>query len=133
MLWTPPYCPELQPIELFWAAGKNNVALKYKNDFKMKDIVKYLREGWYGNGEAFILGHPYRKRPVDCGKLWTTCLNFARTKYIPLCEGISGSIGELIVDKNYEDERVELPIDTLVLKIASDEGDDELVAEQAGV
>ena len=22
VLWTPPYCPELQPIELFWAAGK---------------------------------------------------------------------------------------------------------------
>ena len=25
ILWTPPYTPELQPIELFWAAGKNNV------------------------------------------------------------------------------------------------------------
>jgi hypothetical protein len=22
VLWTPPYCPELQPIELFWEAGK---------------------------------------------------------------------------------------------------------------
>ena len=22
ILCTPPYCPELQPIELFWAAGK---------------------------------------------------------------------------------------------------------------
>ena len=22
VLWTPPYCPQLQPIELFWAAGK---------------------------------------------------------------------------------------------------------------
>ena len=27
VLWTPPYCPELQPIELFWAARKNHVAL----------------------------------------------------------------------------------------------------------
>jgi len=26
ILWTPPYCPELQPIELFWAAGKNHAA-----------------------------------------------------------------------------------------------------------
>ena len=28
VLWTPPYCPELQPIELFWASGKNHVAIQ---------------------------------------------------------------------------------------------------------
>ena len=26
VLWTPPYCPDLQPIELFWAAGRNHAA-----------------------------------------------------------------------------------------------------------
>ena len=29
VIWTPPYCPELQPIELFWAAGKNYVVMQY--------------------------------------------------------------------------------------------------------
>ena len=27
ILWTPPYCPELQPIKFFWAVRKNHVAL----------------------------------------------------------------------------------------------------------
>jgi transposase len=31
VLWTPPYCPDLQPIELFWAAGKNHVRLMFKS------------------------------------------------------------------------------------------------------
>lgn len=44
ILWTPPYCPELQPIELFWAVGGNNVALQNTFDDKMKDVVKHLRE-----------------------------------------------------------------------------------------
>jgi transposase len=30
ILWTPAYTPELQPIEMFWAAGKNYVAEKLR-------------------------------------------------------------------------------------------------------
>ena len=30
-LWTPPYCPWLQPIETFWAHGKNRAASKNRN------------------------------------------------------------------------------------------------------
>jgi hypothetical protein len=30
-LWTPPYCPWLQPIETFWAHGKNHAASKNRN------------------------------------------------------------------------------------------------------
>lgn len=133
VLWTPPYCPELQPIELFWASGKNHVALKFQNDFKMRDIVKYLREGWYGNGNQFIDGHPYQKKPVDCRKLWNTCLKFARTKFIPLCDGISGTVEDLVIDENYVDEEVDVPIDTLVLNLANEDVDDELNNEQAEV
>ena len=29
VVWTLPYCPKLQPIKLFWAAGKNHVGLHY--------------------------------------------------------------------------------------------------------
>jgi hypothetical protein len=31
ILWTPPYSPDLQPIELFWAAGKNHARLFARN------------------------------------------------------------------------------------------------------
>jgi ribosomal protein S19E (S16A) len=39
VLWTPPYCPELQPIGLFWAAGKNHVAMCYVSGRTVKETV----------------------------------------------------------------------------------------------
>ena len=120
ILWTPPYCPELQPIEKFWAAGKNHVRLRYCNGIKMKEVVKYLREGWYGNGNKYVHGHPFKKLPVSCQKLWRKCKNVAGTKFVGLCGGLSGTIGHLIVDPDYVDERVALPIDTLVQDLTSE-------------
>jgi hypothetical protein len=83
VLWTPPYCPELQPIEMFWGAGKNHAALKNFTGRKMRDAVNHLREGWNGNGHLFShLPHPTKddfvagdihqgfKSPVDCRKLF---------------------------------------------------------------
>ena len=122
VLWTPPYCPELQPIELFWAAGKNHVALCHKRDTKMRDVVESLREGWYGNGDKYKDTHPLFKRPVDCSKLWDTSLEIATTKFVALCDGISGVMGDLVVDEDYVDEEVSLPIDTLVCHMTR--GDD---------
>jgi hypothetical protein len=29
VIWTPPYCPGLQPIELLWLAEKNHVAMHF--------------------------------------------------------------------------------------------------------
>ena len=117
VLWTPPYCPELQPIEMFWGCGKNHVALNHCYDMKMKDVVRYLREGWYGNGEKHPPGHPLRKQKVDCCKLWMHCLKDASTKFVPLCGGLEGSVGSLIVDESYKDGEVSIPIDTLVVDL----------------
>jgi transposase len=46
--WTQPYSPDLQPIKLFWAAGKNNVANNSRYGIRMQEVVKLLQEGWYG-------------------------------------------------------------------------------------
>ena len=96
ILRTPPYCPELQPIELFWAAGKNHVALQHDSSTKMKDVVHNLREGWYGNGEKYHVGRPLHKNPVNCRKLWSKCLEIAGTKFVNLFDGISGKISSLV-------------------------------------
>ena len=98
VVWTPTYCSDLQPIELYWAAGKNHAALHYFLGRTMKQTVSHLREGWYGNSWDVPVGHSERKEAVDCNKLFLTALKYAATKFIPLCEGISGTIGTLVVD-----------------------------------
>jgi hypothetical protein len=50
-----------------------------------------------------------------------------KTKFIPLCEGISGTIaGALAIDLTYQDDEVDIPIDALVLDLTRKavEGDD---------
>ena len=58
ILWTPPYCPQLQPIELFWAAGKNFAASCHYGGRTMKETVQHLRYGWYGNKHLFDANTP---------------------------------------------------------------------------
>lgn len=51
-----PYSPDLQPIELFWAAGKNHAQSLVKNNTTMKETIEYLCEGWYGNEKQWDAG-----------------------------------------------------------------------------
>ena len=39
VLWTPLYTPDLQPIEVYWAIGKNRVVAKYQSGHSMKETV----------------------------------------------------------------------------------------------
>ena len=137
ILWTPPYCPDLQPIELFWAAGKNHAAEKSYTDIKMKETVANLREGWYGNLHRFteqeardpnacIDGDPEQKlkNPVNCLRLFEHAIKMANTKFVPLCAGISGTIGNLVIDEEHEANREGLPIDLLIIDLTKVPADD---------
>ena len=132
VLWTPPCCPDLQPIELFWAAGKGNVSLNYYHSRSCKETVKDLRDGWHGNlckqGDVMVPRTPEGEDPdvveqldpSDCGKLVGHSIKCAneRVKAVP---GISGEVdGQLTVDPTYQ--RVDVaptavPIDTLVIPL----------------
>lgn len=81
----------------------------------MKQTIQHLREEWWGNDlpESDVL----HKKAVNCQGLFNTAIRYANQKFIPLCEGISGTIGNLVVDPTYQDETVALPIDTLVLDL----------------
>jgi hypothetical protein len=65
------------------------------------------------------------QEPVDCGKLFCHCQDLADTKYIPLCDGINGIIGDLIVDDNYIQNNSEMPIDIMLNYNNALEGDKE--------
>jgi hypothetical protein len=128
VLWTPPYCPDLQPIELFWAAGKNHVANHFIDGIKMKQTVSRLRDGWYGNSDRFQEGDDEFHAVTDCKKLVQHAIGCADATFIPLSDGISGTIGALTIDTNYERDTTGIPIDTLVVDLTNQVDCDEDVS-----
>lgn len=124
VMWTPPYTPDLQPIELFWAAGKNHAAYMSYAGITMKEVVQHLREGWYGNLTQMeredLPQHKYDsliKKPADCSALFRHAIDCANKRFVPMCAGISGEIGSLVIDKNHIANKEGLPIDMFVLDI----------------
>jgi len=128
VLWTPPYCPDLQPIELFWAQGKGHAARRYTHGHRVRGAVADLRNGWYGNVYRTADGKkeirhdkddefdiPERKAPVDCAALIRHAVVCAN-KRIPYVKGLSGIVGEgLVVDAKHKGKKgVKFPIDALL-------------------
>uniref|UniRef100_A0A7R9ZC58 Tc1-like transposase DDE domain-containing protein n=1 Tax=Pseudictyota dubia TaxID=2749911 RepID=A0A7R9ZC58_9STRA len=128
ILWTLPYCPDLQPIELFWAAAKNYAAQKYYSGRKVRAMIADLRDGWYGNvyrkddgteeiqkGEDDEIGVLEKRGAVNCAALIRHAVKCAneRMRYLP---GVSGEVGKgLTVDPNYEpNPNARLPIDAFL-------------------
>ena len=48
IVWTPPYCPKFQPIELVWGAAKQRVSWAYFGRRTLKQTHEHLRIGFYG-------------------------------------------------------------------------------------
>ena len=49
LIYTPPYLPEVQPIERAWAYVKNYVASQFQNGRKMYELKQQVFEGMYGD------------------------------------------------------------------------------------
>ena len=120
ILWTPPYCPKLQPIKLFWAAGKNHVADHFDTNTTMKDVVRRLQDGWYGNDHRLQPRDIEFKTKTRCEALVKKCRASGDKEYIPLCPGLEGRIGNLTVDEAHERDTSEIPIDSLVIDLTKD-------------
>ncbi|CAN0587389.1 unnamed protein product, partial [Ectocarpus sp. 12 AP-2014] len=43
LIWTPPYMPTFQPIELFWQHGKHYVSIHFEKGRNMLDVWKQIR------------------------------------------------------------------------------------------
>ena len=93
LLFTPPYCPALQPIELFWAHGKKFVASKFEPKRRMLKAWQELRCGFYGKDSH---------RAASCRKLERHSLEEAN-KCIERDEVLEGTIDNLRnVPDNYK-------------------------------
>ena len=127
VLWTPPYCLDLYPIELYWLAGKGNFSRNYYFGLSVKSTVSDLRDGWYGNTHCNPSGKMYLRLPeedpflikvkkVDCFKLIKQLIKCANDR-VATVFGISGSVdGYLHIDTDYRPTKVPetaIPVDTL--------------------
>ena len=88
LIFTPPYCPQYQPIELFWAHGKNYVADMVFPKRSLIEARNQLRDGWYG----CVNSDGQRHRACDCSKLISHCLKEAQ-KALDADELLSGKLG----------------------------------------
>ena len=52
-------------------------------------------------------------------------MDIAGTKFVSLCEGISGKIGSIVETEDFTNESVDFPIDTLIVDLTRDVGEDE--------
>ena len=117
ILWTPPYCPKLQPIEMFWAAGKNHVANLYDSNTTMKDVIRRLQDGWYGNDHQIESTDNEYTKGVRCEPLIRKCEECANAEYIALCPGLQGQIGNLEIDETHDRDTTQIPIDSFVIDL----------------
>jgi transposase len=70
IIWTPPYCPKFQPIELVWGAGKQRAGHLYRPKRTLRATREDLRLGFYGGA-----GHgTHEWGPVDIAGCWTKAM-----------------------------------------------------------
>ena len=119
VLWTPPYTPDLQPIETFWAIGKNRVAANFYSGRTMKTTVEQLREGWYGNEEIEHKSIFTSVKPANCESIYKKTITVANKRFIPLCADLKGELGSLETQNNTIGSTADFPIDLVVADYAT--------------
>ena len=68
IIWTPPYSPKFQPIELVWGIGKQRAGTLYRAGRTREATRRHLRRGWYGGkGKGAA-----RFMPCDVHGCWKT-------------------------------------------------------------
>jgi hypothetical protein len=97
IIWTPPYCPKFQPIELVWGVGKQRAGTLYFRGRDLKTTREHLRRGWYGGKGS----GSKQFEPCNVRGCWETALsemNYwinADLEHNP-GKGLTGKLGALI-------------------------------------
>ena len=109
--------------------------------------VDMLRHGWYGNLHLFpdvvdlVTDDPkelmpiiiddddgqkiQRTKPIDCRLLVKKAVKMINRKFIPICNGLRGTIDTLEVDGTYEQTTDNMPIDMLLIDLSASGNADE--------
>jgi hypothetical protein len=67
-----------------------------------------------------------RKEPTDCNALFNHAIAMGNKIFIPICKGLKGKLGELIIDNEHIPDYAGLPVDMLICSnsAALDKDDD---------
>ena len=93
LIFTPPYCPDLQPIELIWALSKRFVGKMWKKGRTAMETAAHLFISWYGG-----VGKEKEKiKPISllCDKLVEHSLECANARIKKDDGGLKGTIHNL--------------------------------------
>ena len=88
-IYTPPYTPTVQPIEMIWAYVKNYVARQYTKNRNKQQLVEQTRRGFYG--------HPATKHRGVTAHLCTKLINHCHkwsNKFIEQDLELDGSVDQ---------------------------------------
>jgi hypothetical protein len=99
LIYTPPYCPDLQPIECFWAIIKNRVAKDWYEGRTPKQTWQHLMNAMYGGPREHVDGSwPALQKKTFSG-LVRKC-KLACNERISDDPLLDGTIEDLIYDPN---------------------------------
>ena len=94
IVWTPPYSPKFQPIELVWGAAKQRAAGMYHPGRDLKTTRLHLRMGFYGGED----GQGKTWDVVNVAGCWRTAKEHINAWITKDCghvaDGLSGSIDD---------------------------------------
>ena len=138
IIWTPPYCPKFQPIELVWGVGKQRAGTLYFRGRDLKTTREHLRRGFYGGkGSGTKMFTPCNVR--GC---WETALSemahwiAADVDHNPgggaTPKGVSGALGSLVGAAGWTKSDATC-LDISDMAVADDFDIDDALGEQAAV
>lgn len=95
IIWTPPYAPKYQPIELVWGVGKQRAGTMYTKKRTLLETRTHLRWGWYGGGTS-----TRKFDPCNVNGCWLTAVKemqkwIDHDKEHTGGKGVSGKLGAL--------------------------------------
>lgn len=117
LLWTPPYTPTLQPIELLWAFSKGRVAKQFDTKRSVQQTRLQYFEALYGTETREGYTSELCKSHIEHCHGWAN-------KYIENDPKLSGTIDDLLEIEDVSSSSSSLPED--VDEIVSDDEDEEI-------
>jgi transposase len=134
LIFTPPYCPKFQPIELLWRDSKNFVAKEYCINRNPRQTAHDLMDFWFGCEKSHIREKEQtRYGPRQAARIVHE-VRVEVNRWIGKCGiRLEGELGDLTYDRkqDYPDDGSLLEYDRELEDSIKDDEDDENTIDRA--